>query len=363
MSVIAYEYSEFEGVYNQMVKVPELQKIVMNNDYVKRYNSRQMPVSMKYKYEDALGRLFWYMYVANRVAYSLQYQRNEDIFTPEVTAEKYTLDEAKQKFGSFMYNIYTNNGTVFLSEDWLGLAEDIKKFIYPKDFAKGGEVKFDEDYYGYSAKVPYLNETYLVEFGKNPNPPYDSVNISDRSFRIVDKNSSTAKNIYNKMLKEKAKQKPFNNAFADGGTLPTPFGQAGLVGETGAMNETDLFAMGGDLPQGVHQYYANTYNPAYPTPHGYAKGGKTQGYNDKLDESLGNTKGKRSTKEQNYKDRRNESEAMEKKEGKRKYSRVKTMDKNRRKRKTPMTLAKEIRKEGEKWVDAVKRASKMMKNK
>ena len=510
MSVIAYEYSEFEGVYNQMVKVPELQKIVMNNDYVKRYNSRQMPVSMKYKYEDALGRLFWYMYVANRVAYSLQYQRNEDIFTPEVTAEKYTLDEAKQKFGSFMYNIYTNNGTVFLSEDWLGLAEDIKKFIHPKDFAKGGEVKFDEDYYGYSAKVPYLNETYLVEFGKNPNPPYDSVNISDRSFRIVDKNSSTAKNIYNKMLKEKAKQKPFNNAFADGGTLPTPFGQAGLVGETGAMNEIDLFAMGGGLPQGVQQYYGQTYNPAYPTPHGYAKGGKTQGgkfadggrvanyknsvelyyndgrkdstsgvstkhdkfllvsenrldeikskdnyyngfwqypnkdippvpvlvlqknersndlyavplrnyeakdimefggnyvgeyflgaiglfdrrnlsgrdaddissynqgtpryakggktqgYNDKLDESLGNTKGKRSTKEQNYKDRRNESEAMEKKEGQRKYARVKTMDKNRRKRKTPMTLAKEIRKEGEKWVDAVKRASKMMKNK
>jgi hypothetical protein len=61
-----------------------------------------------------------------------------------------------------------------------------------------------------------------------------------------------------------------------GGTLPTPFGQAGLVGETGAMNEMDLFAMGGGLPQGVHQYYANTYNPAYPTPHGYAKGGITE---------------------------------------------------------------------------------------
>jgi hypothetical protein len=94
----------------------------------------------------------------------------------------------------------------------------------------------------------------------------------------------------------------------------------------------------------------------------YAKGGKTQGYNDKLDESLGNTKGKRSTKEQNYKDRRNESEAMEKKDGKRKYARVKTMDKgNRKKRKTPMTLAKAIRKDGEKWQDAVKRAVAMMK--
>jgi len=146
--------------------------------------------------------------------------------------------------------------------------------------------------------------------------------------------------------------------------LPTPFGQAGLVGETGAMNEMDMFAMGGGLPQGVHQYYANTYNPAYPTPHGYAKGGKTQGYNDKLDESLGNTKGKRSTKEQNYKDRRNESEAMEKKGGKRKYASVKTMDKgSRKKRRTPMSLAKEIRKEGEKWQDAVKRASAMLKKK
>ena len=62
-----------------------------------------------------------------------------------------------------------------------------------------------------------------------------------------------------------------------GGTLPTPFGQAGLVGETGTMNEMDLFAMGGGLPQGVHQYYGQTYNPAYPTPHGYDKGGVVEG--------------------------------------------------------------------------------------
>tara|TARA_R110001592_G_scaffold145993_1_gene369909 strand:- start:5447 stop:6931 length:1485 start_codon:yes stop_codon:yes gene_type:complete len=494
MSVILYEYKEFEGVYDELVNIPKLENIVMNNTYVKKYNSNPMPSSMKYNFEGVLGRLLWYMYVANRVAYSLQYQENEDIFTPEETAEKYTIEEAKQKFASFMYNIYTNNGTVFLSKDWIGLAQDINYFL-----------------------------KYKMEAG---------------------------------------------------GTLPTPFGQAGLVGETGAMNEMDMFAMGGGLPQGVHQYYAQTYNPAYPTPHGYAKGGElksimskkdigvvipktyqigdkefgntykvervntkkysdndknrhynfriweydksldlfdeikspsgklkaleriemskdyakggktqgyndrldeslgnrnsveplmmqsykdrrdeskgmeksmgrrayqsvgtmdkmakggevadinkfkkqliakakrkglyenfgqaevrkledkygysnnviefdnwamnfdlsqmakggeTQGYNDKLDESLGNTKGKRSTKEQNYKDRRNESEAMEKKGGKRKYARVKTMDKgNRKKRQTPMSLAKEIRKEGEKWQDAVKRASAMLKKK
>jgi len=75
--------------------------------------------------------------------------------------------------------------------------------------------------------------------------------------------------------KYKGKTPPYLEA---GGTLPTPFGQAGLVGETGAMNEMELFAMGGGLPQGVHQYYAQTYNPAYPTPHGYAKGGQIDEY-------------------------------------------------------------------------------------
>ena len=53
---------------------------------------------------------------------------------------------------------------------------------------------------------------------------------------------------------------------------------------------------------------------------------------------------------------------MEKKGGKRKYASVKKMDKgSRKKRKTPMTLAKAIRRDGEKWQDAVKRATIMMK--
>ena len=52
-----------------------------------------------------------------------------------------------------------------------------------------------------------------------------------------------------------------------------------------------------------------------------------QGYNDKLDESLGNTDGKESTKKQSLKDRRDESKGEEKALGKRAYSSVSTMDK------------------------------------
>ena len=61
------------------------------------------------------------------------------------------------------------------------------------------------------------------------------------------------------------------------------------------------------------------------------KGGraKKQGYNDRLDESLGARRGKKS---QSMKARRDESKGMEKSMGRRAYSAVKTMDKNKRKK-------------------------------
>ena len=52
---------------------------------------------------------------------------------------------------------------------------------------------------------------------------------------------------------------------------------------------------------------------------GYSRGGR-QGYNDRLDESLGMRDGKESTKSQSMKSRRDESKGMEKSMGKRAYS-------------------------------------------
>ena len=53
-------------------------------------------------------------------------------------------------------------------------------------------------------------------------------------------------------------------------------------------------------------------------------GGKSQGYDDRLDESLGARDGKKS---QSFKARRDESKGAEKAAGKRAYSAVGTMDK------------------------------------
>ena len=57
-------------------------------------------------------------------------------------------------------------------------------------------------------------------------------------------------------------------------------------------------------------------------------GGRSQGYNDRLDESLGARDGAESTKSQSFKARRDESKGMEKAMGKRAYSSVSTMDKS-----------------------------------
>ena len=62
------------------------------------------------------------------------------------------------------------------------------------------------------------------------------------------------------------------------------------------------------------------YNPRFP----YSSTEKKQGYNDRLDESLGARDGKKS---QSFKDRRDESKGAEKAAGKRAYSAVSTMDK------------------------------------
>ena len=69
-----------------------------------------------------------------------------------------------------------------------------------------------------------------------------------------------------------------------------------------------------------NDFGTRTYNTRFP----YSKGSKKQGYNARLDESLGARDGKKS---QSFKDRRDESKGAEKAAGKRAYSAVGTIDK------------------------------------
>jgi ppGpp synthetase/RelA/SpoT-type nucleotidyltranferase len=103
------------------------------------------------------------------------------------------------------------------------------------------------------------------------------------------------------------------------------------------------FAKGGNIPQdAIDEFYQLRYDDLdFAEQYGeddlrewyeeqFARGGKTQGYNARLDESLGDRTGAEIDFEQKKKDRRDESKAMEKARGKRAYSSVRTMDRKKK---------------------------------
>lgn len=144
MSVIAFEWNEIIGVGDELVKIRAIREIAVNSPYFIEHNSRDMPPEYKYNAEDFIGRLIWYMYVANRVAYTVSYKDNADIFPAnEDNPTQYNEQEALDKFSSLMYNIYTQGGQVFLSEEWLSVAQEIKEYAQKNDpnYAKGGLTK------------------------------------------------------------------------------------------------------------------------------------------------------------------------------------------------------------------------------
>ena len=76
-----------------------------------------------------------------------------------------------------------------------------------------------------------------------------------------------------------------------------------------------------------NDFGSRPYSSRFPYDKGGKSGAKKQGYNARLDESLGARRGAESTKSQSLKSRRDESKGMEKASGKRAYSAVGTMDK------------------------------------
>ena len=76
-----------------------------------------------------------------------------------------------------------------------------------------------------------------------------------------------------------------------------------------------------------NDFGSRPYSVRFPYSKGGKSGAKKQGYNARLDESLGARRGAESTKSQSYKARRDESKGMEKASGKRAYSSVGAMDK------------------------------------
>ena len=150
-------------------------------------------------------------------------------------------------------------------------------FKTDEKFAKGGEVKFERDYYGYSARVPYNGRTFLVEMGENWNAPFEEAFISD-GFHLVDKDSQTAKNIYLQMLK--AKKDAEIPKYEQGGTIvaadpsaamddlnqtygfESVYEKGGRLGFAGLARKVAKRYEGKAVPKKYQEEYGKTYSKA-----------------------------------------------------------------------------------------------------
>jgi hypothetical protein len=121
--------------------------------------------------------------------------------------------------------------------------------------------------------------------------------------------------------------------------------KGGKIGFDGLAKKVAKRYVGKPVPKKFQKEYGKTYSEkeamevgmkvagkVYKEQQAMKKGGMMrQGFNDKLDESLGNRRGIERKKKQSFRDRRDESKAMEKALKRRAYSSVGTMDKGRRK--------------------------------
>ena len=125
MSVALFKEKDLVRLTNTLTANEKVLKFVETTEIYKK--------RVKYSYEDSrqtLARALWYGYVANRTAFNLQYEENEPInFNIPESDQSYKFQTAMSNLGFLLYNIATNDGNVFLSDEWSNLLEGIyKKF-------------------------------------------------------------------------------------------------------------------------------------------------------------------------------------------------------------------------------------------
>lgn len=83
--------------------------------------------------KEIAGRACWYWFIANRTAHALQYQTEPGFFTDADTEETdvptLVKEELLKNLRSLRYNIFTNDGNVFLNEAYHNLLDDIIEAI------------------------------------------------------------------------------------------------------------------------------------------------------------------------------------------------------------------------------------------
>ena len=130
MSVNLKSEKEISKIYNTLSKNKEVQDFASELDFFKKRNKYAAESK-----ENFVARAVWYGYIANVTAYNVQYQDNQQInFNIECEEEFDNLSDAVDALGSLLYNVATNDGNVFLMDDWYNVLSKINnKFVVEKE--------------------------------------------------------------------------------------------------------------------------------------------------------------------------------------------------------------------------------------
>lgn len=123
MSVNLFAEQEISKLYNTLSVDKNVQEFVSELDFFKKRNKFGAESA-----EDFIGRAVWYGYIANIIAFNVQYRENEQInFNMESDETFENFQDAIQLLGSLLYNVATNDGNIFLMDDWYNALTSIEK--------------------------------------------------------------------------------------------------------------------------------------------------------------------------------------------------------------------------------------------
>lgn len=130
MSVILKSEKEISKIYNTLSKNKEVQEFASELDFFKKRNKYAAESK-----ENFIARAVWYGYIANVTAYNVQYQDNQQInFNIECEDVFESLSDAIDALGSLLYNVATNDGNIFLMDDWYNVLSKINnKFVVEEE--------------------------------------------------------------------------------------------------------------------------------------------------------------------------------------------------------------------------------------
>lgn len=130
MSVNLKSEKEISKIFNTLSKNKEVQEFASDLDFFKKRNKYAAESK-----ENFIARAVWYGYIANVTAYNVQYQDNQQInFNIECEDVFESLSEAIDALGSLLYNVATNDGNIFLMDDWYNVLSKINnKFVVEEE--------------------------------------------------------------------------------------------------------------------------------------------------------------------------------------------------------------------------------------